>query len=184
MSAVRSRRRFSARSRARAARSRSIPSARSAISARTLTRSGRTSAKPQAIATKRLAPPRLYVSSPIPRVVSNGVCPGRTPSDPSVPGRTTASTTSLTTRLSGVTTSRWIDSGRGIGVFLGGRLHLFGLVAHLVDRSDQIERLLRQIVVFPLEDFLEGAHALGDRHVFPLQPGELLRDEERLRQEL
>src|SRR5262245_42715500 len=117
----------------------------------------------------------------MPRLVNSGVWPGRAPSEPSLPGRITSSTTSLTRRPSGVTTSRWIDSGRGI--VLGGLFHLLGLLVHLVDGADQVERLFRQVVMLPLQDLPEGAYRLGDRHVLALQTGELLGHEERLRQE-
>src|SRR5579863_7042483 len=51
------------------------------------------------------------------------------------------------------------------------------------DGSDEIERLLRQIVVLSGHDFLEAADRIGQFHVFAREAGELFRDEERLRQE-
>src|SRR5881628_2264570 len=117
----------------------------------------------------------------MPKLVKSGVWPGRAPSEPSLPGSITSSTTSLTRRPSGVTTSRWSDSGRG--TVLRGLFHLLGLLAHLVDGADHVEGLLRQVIMLSFQDLPEGAHRLGDRHVFALQAGELLRHEERLRQE-
>src|SRR6185436_6669629 len=110
------------------------------------------------------------MSGPTSRAVKSGACPGRTPSEPSLPGNTTSSTCNEQSRLSGVTTSRVIDSGS--------ILHLLGLLEHLFDAPDQVERLLRQIVVLAVDDLLEAAHRVLDRHVLPLETGELLGDEE------
>src|SRR5918996_4993754 len=54
---------------------------------------------------------------------------------------------------------------------------------HLVDRALQEEGPLRDVVVLPLDDLLERAHRLLDRHVPALRPGERLRHEEGLREE-
>src|ERR1700722_9329159 len=67
---------------------------------------------------------------------------------------------------------------------LGGRRHLFGLLAGLFDWSDHVESLLGQIVVLAFDDFLKSTNRVFDLHVFSRQAGELLRDEHRLRKEL
>src|SRR5690606_4634403 len=62
-------------------------------------------------------------------------------------------------------------------------LLLFGLLERFLDRADQIERLLRNLVVLALDDFPEALDGVGDRDVLALEARELLRDEKRLRQE-
>src|SRR5262249_15835057 len=109
------------------------------------------------------------------RSVRSGAWPGRTPSDPSRPGSTTSSTVVDTTRFSGVTTSSCSVSGS--------ILHLLRFLHPFLDAADEIERLLRQLVVLAVHDLLEAADGVLDRHELPLQAGELLGDEERLRQE-
>ena len=61
--------------------------------------------------------------------------------------------------------------------------HGFRLLDGLFDRADHVERLLRQVVVLAFDDLLEALDRVGDRHVLALEAGELLGDEERLRQE-
>src|SRR5512145_1976200 len=125
----------------------------------------------------------------MPRRVRSGVWPGRTPRYPSLPGRITSSTISVTSRRSGVTMSRWIappdaaGSAARVAMGSGRLLHLPGLLDRVLDPADHVEGLLRQFVVFPLDDLLEAAHRLGDRDVLPLKAGELFGHEERLRQE-
>src|SRR5215211_1306638 len=53
----------------------------------------------------------------------------------------------------------------------------------LVDRPLEEECALGHVVVLALDDLLERAHGVLDRHVPALGPGERLRHEERLRQE-
>ncbi|HEV3483810.1 MAG TPA: hypothetical protein VG106_00270, partial [Vicinamibacterales bacterium] len=62
-------------------------------------------------------------------------------------------------------------------------LHSFGVFLNLFDRSLEKERLLRNLVVFAFDDLFETADGVGDLHVLAFHPGELLGDEERLRQE-
>src|SRR6266849_180714 len=67
---------------------------------------------------------------------------------------------------------------------LGARLHLLGLGKRLVNRADHVKRLLRNIVILALDDFLEAAYRVRDLYVFALKPGELRGDEHGLRQKL
>src|SRR5918992_1584003 len=117
----------------------------------------------------------------------------RTPIEPTVVRVDTISTSSSNTLPSGVRTSTG-KLFRAILLLAGGvlGLGLLGLfllarpacgLDHLVDRALQQESPLRDVVVLALDDLLEGAHGLLDRHVLALGPGERLRDEERLRQE-
>src|SRR5205085_3729786 len=63
------------------------------------------------------------------------------------------------------------------------RLTLAELLDDLVDGARHVEVLLRDLVVLAFDDFLEPADGVGDGHVLALEAGELLRDEERLREE-
>src|SRR5690606_28951560 len=54
----------------------------------------------------------------------------------------------------------------------------------LVDGAGHVEVLLGDLVVASLDDLLEAADRVGNRHVLALDAGELLRNEERLREEL
>src|SRR5258708_31302981 len=77
----------------------------------------------------------------------------------------------------------WV--GRGI-VYPATRLcagPFLELLDRIFDRSDQVEILLRLLVVVAIDGLLEPADRVGDRHVLALEARELLRDEERLRQE-
>src|SRR5436190_198688 len=58
-----------------------------------------------------------------------------------------------------------------------------GVLDHLVDRALHVEGLLGQVVVLAVEDLAEAADRLPDRDVHAVAAGELLRDEERLREE-
>ena len=55
---------------------------------------------------------------------------------------------------------------------------------HVVDAALHTEGLLGQVVVLALDDLLEAAHRLLQRHELARDAGELLGHEERLRQEL
>ena len=57
------------------------------------------------------------------------------------------------------------------------------MASDFLDRADHVEGLLGDRVVLAVHDLLEALDRLRDRHVLAGQPGELLRDEERLRQE-
>src|ERR687895_1548561 len=120
----------------------------------------------------------------------SGAWLARTPMEPVVVRVDTISTSSSNTFPSGVRTSTG-KLFRAILLLVGGvlGLDLFLLarpargVDHLVDRALQQEGPLRDVVVLALDDLLEGAHRLLDRHVLALGAGERLRHEERLRQE-
>ena len=58
----------------------------------------------------------------------------------------------------------------------------FCFLDRVFDRADQVERLLRQIVVLTCADFLERADRVFDLHELALDASELLGNEERLRQ--
>src|SRR2546423_2955881 len=64
---------------------------------------------------------------------------------------------------------------------LGG--HALGLLARLLDGADHVEGLFGQVVVFAVNDLLEAADGVGDLDEFAFEAGELLRDEEGLREE-
>src|SRR5918996_5623082 len=102
----------------------------------------------------------------------------RTPMEPVVVRVETISTSSSNTFPSGVRTSTG-KLLRGILVLARPARRL----DHLVDRALQQEGPLRDVVVLALDDLLEGAHRLLDRHVLALGPRKRLRHEERLRQE-
>src|SRR3954469_6864942 len=157
-----------------------MSSARSAIRARMVTRSGSTSAKPKAIERNTFSCPLRYQSSPTASAASSGVWPGSTPKYPSAPGISTSSTCSWTMRRSGVTIWRSMCAGSAIGLRA---FHLVGLLDCLFDRPDHVERLLRQMVPLAGDNLLEAADGVGNRHVLPGQPGELLADEKWLRHE-
>src|SRR6185503_11459029 len=130
-----------------------MSSARSPISARMLTRSGRTSQKPQKQVRWIHCSPCRYLISPSPSAESRGVWPGRTPKYPSSPGAITSSTVSRRRRPTGVTTSSIRDVGRAIG----SSLHGLGLLEHLLDGAHHEEGLLRHVVQLAVHDHLEAA---------------------------
>src|SRR5262245_25932755 len=61
--------------------------------------------------------------------------------------------------------------------------HLLGRVDHLVDRALHVEGPLGNVVELAIDDLLEAADRLGDRHVLTTPPRELLGHEERLGEE-
>src|SRR5277367_4717746 len=93
------------------------------------------------------------------------------PTSPSTVGMTTVSTDSEYTRASGVTISRV----RGMGLLLRGD--------HLVDSALHVEVALRHVVELAVQDHLEAADGLLDRHVLAGRAREHLGDRERLREE-
>src|SRR5438093_935143 len=134
-----------------------------------------------------------YMTSPVPSVVRNAAWPGSTPKYPSLPGTTTSSTVSATTRRVGVTTSslrRSATTPPRAASWRSGRssqalrhlAQLLGLLRRLADVAHHVERLLGEVVVLALDDLLEALHGLGQLHVAPLRPGEGLGDEHRLRE--
>src|SRR5690242_4416580 len=172
-------RRSWARRRASSAASTEISSACSATSARTVTRSGRTSRKPPPTNRTCSSPPMVswMRSGPGLRMVISGAWRASTPSSPSAPFAIMNST-SPSKRLRSTLTTR-------SGYFIGSLalLHLFALLARLVDRADHVERLLRQVVVLALEDLLEATDGLASRDVLALAACESLSDAERLGEE-
>ena len=79
----------------------------------------------------------------------SGAWCGRMPSSPSEPGTWTLSTSPLYASFSGVTMSRWSGIGQPASVF--------GVLADVVERAGEEERLLGQVVGLALEDLLEAA---------------------------
>src|SRR5687768_17188489 len=64
-----------------------------------------------------------------------------------------------------------------------GLCHLFGLLQGLFNRTDHVERLLWNAVVFAVDDLLEALDRVGNGHVLAGESRELLRNEEGLREE-
>jgi len=62
-------------------------------------------------------------------------------------------------------------------------LHLLDALEHLLSRTHEQEGLLRDVVVLPFDDLAEAFDRVGDLDVLSLDAGELLGDEEGLRQE-
>src|SRR4051812_17917866 len=112
-----------------------------------------------------------------------GKWPGRTPNSPCTLGAVTSSTVSASARPFGVTISSSILSA----ILLLRLLHeVDGLGLHLLDVADEVEGLLRVlliIVVLAGEDFLEARDRLLQRDIFARRARELRGDEERLREE-
>src|SRR5580704_6768121 len=118
----------------------------------------------------------------MPSSVMSGAWPGKIPSSPSRPGTTTSTTFSRMIWRSGVTTINSMESG---SIFLLGRarLHRFGFLENFVDSAHHVERLLWNIIVLALDDFLEAAHGVFDLDVFAFEAGELRGNEHGLRKE-
>src|SRR5436309_1788896 len=107
----------------------------------------------------------------------SGARPGRTPSSPSYIGNATNSAAASSTARSGVTTTHCnclplVDStgrlreeshtGRDRwAVVLLPALHALRRLDRFFDRADVHERLLGQVVVLTVADFLERADRLG-----------------------
>src|SRR5712664_2871146 len=89
----------------------------------------------------------------------------------------TMSTSSAYTAFSGVTISSRIGT---LCVLLREPL---AFLAGVLDRADVEERLLRQIVVLALKNLAEAADRIRHLHVDAVEARELLRDQQRLRQE-
>src|ERR1700674_1135709 len=113
------------------------------------------------------------------------VCSGRTPNSPAAPTAVTCSTAPSKSTPVGVTSLNWNISAiarcRRLTRFAA--CEALGLGASVVDRADEVEGLLGQVVALAVEDFFEAAHGLGPRHVGARDVGERLRDVHRLRQE-
>src|SRR4051794_27360673 len=67
--------------------------------------------------------------------------------------------------------------------YLGCCCHLFGALAHFLDRSLQEEGLLRNVVVLSIDDFAEPSDSVFELYIASLQARELLGYKERLREE-
>src|SRR5690606_42013690 len=74
------------------------------------------------------------------------------------------------------------DASRGPTNAPASRERLRALLGFL-DRADHVERLLRQVVVLAVDDRLEAADRVRERHVLAGLARERLRNRERLRQE-
>src|SRR3954451_18548658 len=96
------------------------------------------------------------------------------PSSPSLPGRTTASTSSEYASFSGVTISSWSGTSA---------CELRGALADFVDRACQEEGLLGQVVDLAVQDLLEARDGVLDGDVLAAPAGEDLGHEERLAHE-
>src|SRR4029079_223001 len=98
------------------------------------------------------------------------------PSSPMMPGSTTNSASPEKICSSALTTSTWIV----LAMRLLQRLCFFELS---VDAAQHVERLLRQMIAFAVDDHVEAADRLLERHELARRVGEHFSDEERLRQE-
>src|SRR4029453_6606784 len=94
-------------------------------------------------------------------------------------GISTSSTCSRRISRSGVTI--WSSMLVGSAMLLP--LHLLRFLDRFLDRADHVEGLLGEVIVLAVDDLTEAADGLGNRHVLAGEAGELLGDEERLRQE-
>src|ERR1043165_4220656 len=99
------------------------------------------------------------------------------PNSPSMPGTCTESTSSEKASRSGVTISS------SSGIVSASRVQPFGVLADVVDRAGEEERLLGQRFDLALQDLLEAGHGVLDRDVGARPAGEHLGHEERLRGE-
>ena len=171
--------RSSARVLPASARATSMSSARSAICARIVTRSGCTSAKPNAIDQVVLLLPCRYHSSPALQRREQRRVAGQHAEVAVGAGISTSSTARSTSDRSGETIcERAACVGRAMAQsspayaassLLGASRRTSSIV------PDQVELLLRHRVVLAFDDFLEAADRVGDRHVLAFEAGELLR---------
>src|SRR5437764_6887968 len=140
-------------------------------------------------------------------VATSGAWRASTPISPACPGTTIISASPSYAGPSGVT-SETSNVLPAMTESDGGRLRLAGVLADLrvlpalvsllgpllagkaaalgdraLDRPDHVERLLRELVMPAVDDFLEAADRVLELHVFARRAGELLRHEVRLRQE-
>src|SRR3954451_10773579 len=97
-----------------------------------------------------------------------------------MPGISTSSTCSWTIIRSGATICSSSDVGNATSP---SAFHLLCLLHGFFDRAHHVERLLREVIVLAVHNLTEAADGVGDRHVLAGEAGELLGDEERLRQE-
>src|SRR5208282_2935401 len=117
---------------------------------------------------------------------SSGAWCARTPIRPDAVRVETISTSSLNTSPSGVSTSQ-VNLECAITVLRDPRIgrcsSLLRLLDDRVDRPLHVEGAFGDVVVAALDDLLEAANRLGDRHVRAGRAGELLGNVERLREE-
>src|SRR5690242_11315475 len=123
------------------------------------------------------------------RATSSGTWPASSSNSPSSPGAVRPSVASWATTPLGVTrsTSSWPDATWPVRALacacaISGRLlgQLGGLLQHVLDRPDHLERLLGDVVVLAGEDLLERPDRVVLRHVGALEAGERGRHRERL----
>src|SRR5258705_12405638 len=104
-------------------------------------------------------------STPGRTVEMNGACPGRMPKSPSAPGTTTISTSAENRSFSGETSSKatlsamTLSYAPRLGRFGG---ELLGLLDRGFDGRHHVERRLRQVVVFAVDDTLEAFDGVGE----------------------
>src|SRR5512137_1974379 len=158
-----------------------------ASSARTVQRSGVTSAKPPA--TKRRSvtwPFSVTVMMPPRSATIIGEWPGRTPISPSAAGITAISTGRLSSRRSGLTSSSWKVAMVGSCPAGGGlrrRLQALALLHRVLDRADHVEGRFRQVVVLARDDRGEAADRVLELHEHARGASENLGDMEGLAEE-
>src|SRR4249920_282519 len=103
------------------------------------------------------------------------------PSSPAAPGTTSTSASPANATPSGVMSSTGYPGWSATA--LRGRLHLLCGLDDVLDRADQVEGLLRQVVVLAGEHGLEAADRVLELHVLAGRAGERLGHVERLAQE-
>src|SRR5215211_3112091 len=94
------------------------------------------------------------------------------PISPSTAGSVTISTTSEYTTAPGVTISSFKVSATSCP-----------RSGHILDAALHVEIVFRNSIVLAVENLLEAAHGIGDRHLLAFTAREDLRDAERLAQE-
>src|SRR5205823_5361785 len=101
------------------------------------------------------------------------------------PGSWTSSASASTTVVSGVTTINFsLPAMKPQSSGLRRRFRdLLGVLARLIDRPDHVEGLLGHVVALARHDLLEALDCIGNFDEAALEPGELRRDEEGLREE-
>src|SRR5690606_30849092 len=112
------------------------------------------------------------------RVIS-GAWRGAMPSSPISPVATTMVASPVYISASALTMSQRIV----VAMSSASAGDLLRLLDRLVDAADHVEGLLRQVVELAVDDHLEAADGLLQRHVLARGAGEHLGDVERLREE-
>src|SRR5687768_17044072 len=163
-----------------AASSRSF--ARSAVSASTVILFGWISSAPPPTKKCCSSPSGVCTrTSPAFNIVSSGAWRIAIPSSPWLPGANTMDAAPEKISPSALTMSTCTVFAVAM-VYLPSVQRL-GLLDRFFDRADQVERLLRQVIVVAREDSLEAADGVGQRDDLAVLAREHLRDVERLRQE-